>query len=124
MEVEMGKVKAWVMDMEEDAIDMTIEAWCEKHGESLIEVYHEARRKFGDLPRHGSPEDRGSADYYYGRPMNPHYMERQADGNYIRIGREDMTDEQVQDYLRAYENEDDRKDWGSPELEAHDEECE
>ena len=31
-EVEMGKVKAWVMDMEEDAIDMTVEEWCEKHG--------------------------------------------------------------------------------------------
>jgi hypothetical protein len=49
MEVEMGKVKAWVMDMEEDAIDMSQEAWCEKHGESLIEVYHEARRKYADL---------------------------------------------------------------------------
>lgn len=49
MEVEMGKVKAWVMDMEEDAIDMTQEAWCEKHGESLIEIYHEARRKYADL---------------------------------------------------------------------------
>ena len=48
-EVEMGKVKAWVMDMEEDAIDMTQEAWCERHGESLIEIYHEARRKYADL---------------------------------------------------------------------------
>ena len=45
-EVEMGKVKAWVMDMEEDAIDMTVEEWCEKHGDSLIDIYHEARRKF------------------------------------------------------------------------------
>jgi len=48
-EVEMGKVKAWVMDMEEDAIDMTVEEWTTKHGESLIEVYHEARRKYADL---------------------------------------------------------------------------
>jgi hypothetical protein len=29
-----------------------------------------------------------------------------------RIEREDMTDEQIQDYLRAYEEEEDRKDWG------------
>ena len=48
-EVVMGKVKSWVMDMEEDAIDMTREAWCEKHGESLIEVYNETRRKYADL---------------------------------------------------------------------------
>ena len=45
----MGGVKSWLMDMEEDAIDMTQEAWCERHGESLIEVYNEARRKYADL---------------------------------------------------------------------------
>ena len=59
-EVEMGKVKAWVMDMEEDAIDMTVEAWCENHGESLIEVYHETRRKYAGLINEGPdgpPED-------------------------------------------------------------------
>jgi len=58
-EVEMGKVKAWLMDMEEDAIDMTVEEWCEKHGESLIDVYHEARRKFSgeaDGDPDGPPE--------------------------------------------------------------------
>tara|TARA_R100001443_G_scaffold108189_1_gene118448 strand:+ start:6323 stop:6565 length:243 start_codon:yes stop_codon:yes gene_type:complete len=58
-EVEMGKVKAWIMDMEEDAIDMTVEEWCEKHGESLIDVYHEARRKFSgeaDGDPDGPPE--------------------------------------------------------------------
>jgi len=59
-EVEMGKVKAWVMNMEEDAIDMTVEAWCEKHGESLIELYHETRRKHAGLINEGPdgpPED-------------------------------------------------------------------
>ena len=58
-EVEMGKVKAWVMDMEEDAIDMTVEEWCEKHGESLIDIYHDARRKFSgeaDGDTDGPPE--------------------------------------------------------------------
>jgi hypothetical protein len=44
----MGKVKAWLMDMEEDAMSMTREEWCEKHGESLIEVYNEARQKFAE----------------------------------------------------------------------------
>jgi|TARA_E500000318_G_scaffold79444_1_gene74397 hypothetical protein len=48
MEVKMGKVKAWLMDMEEDAMSMTQEEWCDKHGESLIEVYNEARRKFAE----------------------------------------------------------------------------
>ena len=55
----MGKVKAWVMDMEEDAIDMTVEEWCAKHGESLIDIYHEARRKFSgeaDGDPDGPPE--------------------------------------------------------------------
>ena len=59
-EVEMGKVKAWVMDMEEDAIDMTVEEWTTKHGESLIEVYHETRRKHAGLVDEGPdgpPED-------------------------------------------------------------------
>ena len=44
----MGKVKAWLMDMEEDAMSMTREKWCEKHGEGLIEVYNEARQKFAE----------------------------------------------------------------------------
>ena len=46
--------KSWIMDMEEDAIDMGAEAWCEKYGESLIEVYHEARRKYADLVEEGN----------------------------------------------------------------------
>ena len=28
-----------------------------------------------ELPRHGGPEDRGSADAYYGRDPQPHYFE-------------------------------------------------
>ena len=58
-EVEMGKVNAWVLDMEEDAIDMTVEEWTAKHGESVIDVYHEARRKFSgeaDGDPDGPPE--------------------------------------------------------------------
>ena len=48
MEEEMGRVKEWLMDMEEDAMFMSQEEWCAKHGESVIEVYHEARRKFAE----------------------------------------------------------------------------
>ena len=69
---------------------------------------------------HGSPADRGSADAYYGRRPEPHYNQVQENGSMKRIEREDMTDEQIQDYLRAYENEDDRKDWGGPEPEDDD----
>lgn len=43
-----GKIKEWIMDMEEDAMSMSQEEWCAKHGESVIEVYHEARRKFAE----------------------------------------------------------------------------
>ena len=43
-EVEMGKVKAWLMDMEEDAMDMSREAWVEKHGKSCVKVWEDVRR--------------------------------------------------------------------------------
>ena len=43
-EVEMGKVKAWLMDMEEDAMDMSREAWVEKHGMSCVKVWEDVRR--------------------------------------------------------------------------------
>ena len=62
---------------------------------------------------HGSPADRGSADAYYGRQARPHYNQVQENGSMKRIEREDMTDEQIQDYLRAYEKEEDRKSHGA-----------
>ena len=63
------------------------------------------------LPPHGSPADRGSADAYYGRAPSPHYY---PNGTYNepRIEPPKMTGEQVREYLNAYHNEDDRKDWG------------
>jgi hypothetical protein len=48
-DITMGKVKSWIMDMEEDAIDMTLEEWTKRHGESVIEIYLEARRKHAGL---------------------------------------------------------------------------
>ena len=57
--------------------------------------------------KHGSPEDRGSADAYYHRPWNPHKF---ADGKQVTI--ESLTPQEIVDYTRGYNNEEDRKDWG------------
>ena len=62
---------------------------------------------------HGSAFDRGSADSYYGRPRDPHIW---PEGTYkgARIGKEMMTDEEIQAYLAGYQwNEDfgDKKQW-------------
>lgn len=62
-------------------------------------------------PKHGSPQDRGSADAYYGRRFDPHYYPR---GSYkgTRIEMHEMTLEQIEEYRHGYLNEDDRKNWG------------
>ena len=36
----MGKVKDWLIEMEEDALCMTREEWTAKHGESCIDIYN------------------------------------------------------------------------------------
>ena len=38
-EIEEGRVKSWVMDMEEDAYDMTREEFIAKHGESHVDIW-------------------------------------------------------------------------------------
>ena len=67
--------------------------------------------KFPELPKHGSPQDRGSADRYYGRPYNPHYYPS-GTGKGIRIEFAQMTNEQVVEYDYGFDNEEDRKNWG------------
>ena len=63
----------------------------------------------GDLPVHGGPADRGSADAYYGRPKHPH---KYPEGTY-RGERITLTDiDEIAAYDEAYESETDRKDWG------------
>lgn len=59
---------------------------------------------------HGSPADRGSADAYYGRSPQPHWY---PSGSYIgeRIGRDNMTAEQIKEYHEGYDNQIDRKEW-------------
>tara|TARA_E500000318_G_scaffold11055_2_gene9691 strand:+ start:1983 stop:2225 length:243 start_codon:yes stop_codon:yes gene_type:complete len=67
--------------------------------------------KGNKLPRHGSPQDRGSADAYYGRPYDPHYY-LGASITSDKVYMHEMTEEEIEAYKYGYENEDDRKDWG------------
>jgi len=50
----MGKVKDWLIEMEEDASCMTREEWMTKHGETVVDVYDEFKRKeYIDEPDQG-----------------------------------------------------------------------
>lgn len=64
-----------------------------------------------ETPVHGSPQDRGSADAYYGRKFNPHWFP-EGSGHALRVDAADMTLDQVEEYIYGYDNEEDRKDWG------------
>jgi hypothetical protein len=64
--------------------------------------------------RHGGPFDRGSADSYYGRGINPHYYV-EGTSTSPKIEMEKMTKEEIADYMAGFEwNEKfgDKKDWG------------
>ena len=64
-----------------------------------------------DLPPHGSPQDRGSADRYYGRPYNPHFWPcGTSKGD--RVPESAMTESEISAYKYGWDNELDRKDWG------------
>ena len=63
-----------------------------------------------DIPRHGSPQDRGSADAYYGRGYNPHYYVG-ASMQSERVEKDNMTVGEIEAYKYGYDNEDDRKVW-------------
>ena len=52
---------------------------------------------------HGSPWDRGSADSYYGRPMNPHYWPNGTNHGY-KVTRDEMTAEEIEAYYDGYED--------------------
>lgn len=69
------------------------------------------RNKYDE--RHGGPFDRGSADSWYGRGINPHYYLGDT-GVGPAITAPDMTKDQVAEYLAGYEwNEKfgGKKDW-------------
>ena len=65
-------------------------------------------------PKSGSPADRGSADRYYGRWPRAHCY-RDTEGRYVNMVRgircTDLTDEEMREYWRAYETEEERKQW-------------
>ena len=62
-------------------------------------------------PRHGSPEDRGSADRYYGRSPIPHWFP-QGTNKGEQITEDRMSASEIAAYHCGYWKETDRKDWG------------
>ena len=66
---------------------------------------------------HGSPYDRGSADSFYRRQPQPHYVLpfKSGRGNGRKIEQADMTAEQIAEYYAGYEDNhkqtDSRKDY-------------
>jgi len=60
---------------------------------------------------HGDPADRGGADAYYGRAIDPHYW---PEGTYKgkRVEVKQMTAAQCEEYYQAYLAQDFFKDWG------------
>ena len=63
----------------------------------------------GDSPKSGSPQDRGAADAYYGRPMKPHmYL---GGDQTQRIEEAKMTPQEIAEYKYGYNNQDDFKEW-------------
>ena len=63
-----------------------------------------------ELPIHGSPEDRGSADRYYHRGFNPHWYP-EGTGNGEKITEDKMTVEEIALYKKGWDEEQDRKIW-------------
>ena len=62
------------------------------------------------IPEHGSPQDRGSVDRYYGRPFHPHwYPQGTYHGEEVPV--EEMSEEEIAAYEYGYENELSRKLW-------------
>jgi hypothetical protein len=60
---------------------------------------------------HGSPYDRGGADFWYWRPYRPHYFEH---GSYSSPEHTDLTPEELAEYAAGWkraEDQGDRKDW-------------
>jgi hypothetical protein len=61
--------------------------------------------------RHGGAYDRGSADAYYWRSVDPHYYTG-ASFQSTRIEEVDMSEEEIAAYMAGYNETTDRKDWG------------
>jgi len=63
------------------------------------------------IPKHGSPQDRGSADRYYGRMYNPHFWPEGTNKGFI-VTKDSMTKLEIAAYKYGWDNEEDKKDWG------------
>jgi len=85
----------------------------------------EANNLLEEMPRAGSPQDRGSADRYYYRRYSPHYYEYPfGKGESPRIEEDRMTPEQIALYKKGWDNEDERKEFELEEFIVEDEEDE
>jgi len=60
--------------------------------------------------RHGDPEDRGSADAWYGRPKDPHYYIGNSYSS-PRVEKAQMTQDEIDQYNYGYDNEHGRKSY-------------
>ena len=60
--------------------------------------------------KHGSPYDRGSADFYYHRPFDPHYWP-QGTGHGTRVEQKYMTLVEQADYMLGYTEQVEQKAW-------------
>jgi hypothetical protein len=81
---------------------------------TLEEYYkNKSNGKYSDYMDHGMAYDRGMADSWYDRAIDPHYW---TDGSYggEKIEREHMTGEEIEAYMAGYminEDEGGKKEW-------------
>tara|TARA_R110000824_G_scaffold90865_1_gene221625 strand:- start:485 stop:694 length:210 start_codon:yes stop_codon:yes gene_type:complete len=64
--------------------------------------------------RHGGPYDRGTADFWYGRPFEPHFF-KGATHSSDKVELSKMSAEQITQYtagFREAEADGSQKDWG------------
>lgn len=47
----MGRVKDWLIEMEENALDMTREEWISNYGADLIKIYEDVNNAANDEKR-------------------------------------------------------------------------
>ena len=76
----------------------------------VMNPYMDGKIVTEELPRHGSPQDRGSADAYYGRGFDPHYYVGDSMQS-ERVEKSEMTVDELAAYRYGDDNEDDRKEW-------------
>tara|TARA_Y100001937_G_scaffold50332_1_gene69997 strand:- start:313 stop:483 length:171 start_codon:yes stop_codon:yes gene_type:complete len=56
----MGRVSDWLIEMEEDVLHMTQEEWMAKHGESVIDMYDQIKRRLdGECDEPSEPANIG-----------------------------------------------------------------